>query len=67
MRDVATSATFTWKPSKGVAKFSTPDSQGIKSFNVQFQTGGIAAEAEWGSAFIRQPGACYWVNAIILN
>jgi hypothetical protein len=67
MRDVSTSAVYTWKASKGVAKFSTPDAQAIESFNVQFQTGGSATDAEWGSAFVRQSGACYWVNAILGN
>jgi hypothetical protein len=55
---------YKWKPSSGVARFSTPEAESITSFNIQFLTGDKPREADWGAAFARQKGSCYWVTAI---
>jgi hypothetical protein len=54
-----------WRPSVGVAKFSDADGGSISTFKVQFRTSRSGPDADWGGAFNRQNGSCYWVNAII--
>jgi hypothetical protein len=56
---------YKWKAAAGVARFSTADADGITRFNIQLLSGDKASESEWGAAFSRQQGSCYWVNAII--
>jgi hypothetical protein len=65
--DQATNTVYKWRASDGVAKFSTHDSGSISLFKVQFATAHSGSDVEWGSAFVRQDGTCYWVNAIIGN
>jgi hypothetical protein len=67
VKDESTNATYQWKPSVGVAKLSTAEADAIRSFKVQFQTGDKPRDGEWGNAFTRQKGTCYWVNAIVGN
>jgi hypothetical protein len=56
---------YSWNPTVGVARFVTNDSDSIQSFQVQFRVSASPAESEWGRAFVRQRGNCYWVDAII--
>jgi hypothetical protein len=58
---------YKWKPAVGVRKISTPDAGSIASFRLQFQTSSSADDSEWGTAFPRKSGTCYWVNAIVGN
>ncbi|MEA2905483.1 MAG: hypothetical protein QOI12_2870 [Alphaproteobacteria bacterium] len=65
IRDEETNTIYKWTPSAGVKKFSTPDADAINRFTIQFQSGDKTSDAEWGAAFVRRKGNCYWVNAII--
>jgi hypothetical protein len=56
-----------WRPSVGVAKFSTAEAGSISTFKVQFRTPHSGGAADWGGTFNRQTGACYWVNAILAD
>jgi hypothetical protein len=64
-RNEKTRDILTWKPSKGVRKFVINDASDISEFKVQFQSSDAGRAINWGSTFIRQPGNCYWVNAIL--
>jgi hypothetical protein len=64
-RNEATKDVLTWKPSSGVRKFVINDASGIQQFKVQFQSSDAARAINWGATFERQPGNCYWVNAIL--
>jgi hypothetical protein len=65
--DQASDKVYKWRPSEGVAKFSTAEDGDIATFNLQFRTGHNSGDVEWGGAFTRQNGSCHWVNAIIRN
>jgi hypothetical protein len=56
-----------WRPAVGVAKFSTTGADSISTFKVQFRTARSRRDADWGGRFNRQIGACYWVNAILVD
>lgn len=56
-----------WRPSTGVARFSTVSAGPISAFGVRLRTSHSGDDAEWGGSFTRQDGSCYWVNAIIRN
>jgi hypothetical protein len=56
-----------WRPSVGVARFSAAGARSISRFKVQFRTSHSGRDTDWGGAFTRQDGSCYWVNAIIRN
>ena len=64
-RNEATKDILTWKPSSGVRKFVISDAAAIGQFRVQFQSNDAARAINWGATFERQPGNCYWVNAIL--
>jgi hypothetical protein len=64
-RNEKTKDILTWKPSKGVRKFVLNDASDMEEFKVQFQSDDAARAINWGATFIRQPGSCYWVNAIL--
>jgi hypothetical protein len=64
-RNETTKDVLTWKPSSGVRKFVVNDASGIQQFKVQFQSSDAARAINWGATFERQPGNCYWVNAIL--
>lgn len=66
VRDEATGAIYQWKPSVGVAKFSSADADAVAAFKVQFRKNDQAPD-DWGNPFNRQAGTCYWVNAVIGN
>jgi hypothetical protein len=63
----ATKEGFSWKPSVGVRKFIKDDAAGVEAFRVRFESSDAARGFNWGSVFKRQPGNCYWVNAILRN
>jgi ribosomal protein S27AE len=65
--DQASETIYKWRPSRGVAKFSTAEAGPIATFKVQFRTAHSGSDNEWGGSFTRQNGACHWVNAIINN
>ena len=65
IRDEATGIIYKWSPSVGVKKFLTAEADSIAQFRVQFQLGDKSSDADWGAAFIRRKGNCYWVNAIL--
>jgi hypothetical protein len=65
--DDATGAVYKWKPADGVANFSTADSGSIALFKVQFRTPRNSGDGQWGTAFVRQSGTCYWVSAVIAH
>ena len=67
VRDEKTGIIYKWSPSTGVKKFLNADADSIAQFKVQFQLGDKAGAANWGAAFARRKGNCYWVNAIIGN
>ena len=67
IRDETTGVVFKWSPSVGVKKFLNADADSIAQFKVQFQRGDNTSDANWGAAFIRRKGNCYWVNAILDN
>jgi hypothetical protein len=67
IRDEATGIIYKWSPSTGVKKFLTADADSIAQFKVQFQLGDKTSDANWGAAFVRRKGNCYWVNAILGN
>jgi hypothetical protein len=58
---------YRWRPSVGVAKFSTAVADLSSTFNVRFRTSHSGRDPEWGGSFTRLDGTCYWVNAIISN
>lgn len=58
---------YTWTSSNGIARLTIPNASAIEGFNIQFQTPSRTAGTAWGTAFIRRPGTCNWVNAIIGN
>jgi hypothetical protein len=64
-RNETTKDVLTWKPSTGVRKFVINDASDIEQFRVQFQSSDAARAINWGAIFERQPGNCYWVNAIL--
>jgi hypothetical protein len=61
----ATREAFGWKPAVGVRKFVKEDADGIEAFQVRFQPRDPATNLNWGATVKRQPGNCYWVNAIL--
>jgi hypothetical protein len=65
VRNEKTRDVLTWKPSTGVRKFVINDAEDITQFKVQFQSNDVARAINWGATFERQPGNCYWVNAIL--
>jgi hypothetical protein len=65
IRDEATNTVFKWSASTGVKRFSSNEAKLIENFKVQLLTDSRTNETAWGAAFVRQKGACYWVNAII--
>ncbi len=67
VRDEATHVVHRWNRTSGVAKFSTTDEKKIASFKIQFQTRDSTRGNAWGNIFVRQPGNCYWVNAVLGN
>jgi hypothetical protein len=64
-RNEKTKDILTWKPSKGVRKFVINEASDIEEFKIQFQSTDAARAINWGASFVRQPGNCYWVNAIL--
>lgn len=64
-RNETTKDVLTWKPSKGVRKFVISDAAAMGQFRVQFQSNDASRAINWGAIFNRQPGNCYWVNAIL--
>jgi hypothetical protein len=64
-RNEKTRDILTWKPSKGVRKFVINEASDMEEFKIQFQSSDAARAINWGSTFVRQPGNCYWVNAIL--
>jgi hypothetical protein len=67
IRDEASGVIYKWSPSTGVKKFLNADADSIEQFKVQFQRGDKTSHANWGAAFARRKGNCYWVNAILGN
>jgi hypothetical protein len=65
--DQVSDPVYKWRPSVGVAKFSTADAGPMSTFNVRFRTSYSGGDPEWGGSFNRLDGSCYWVNAIISN
>lgn len=65
VRNEKTRDVLTWKPSTGVRKFVINDAGDLTQFRVQFQSNDVARAINWGATFERQPGNCYWVNAIL--
>jgi hypothetical protein len=65
VRNEKTRDILTWKPSTGVRKFVINDAEDLSQFRVQFQSSDVARAINWGATFERQPGNCYWVNAIL--
>ena len=65
VRAESTKVVLRWSPSSGVKRFATKDSDGLASFQVQFQKPDGTGGSSWGALFKRQPGTCYWVNAIV--
>lgn len=65
VRNEKTRDLLTWKPSRGVRKFVVSDASEFESFRVQFQSSDASRSINWGATFVRQPGNCYWVNAIL--
>jgi hypothetical protein len=63
--DQASDKVYKWRPTVGVAKFSTAEAGAVASFRVQFRTAYNRGGGAWGGAFTRQDGSCYWVNPII--
>jgi len=61
----ATKEAFGWKQAAGVKKFVKEDAGGIEAFQVRFQSRDPASGLNWGATIKRQPGNCYWVNAIL--
>ena len=61
----ATREAFSWKPAVGVKKFVKEDAASIEAFQVRFQPRDGASGLNWGATVKRQPGNCYWVNAIL--
>lgn len=59
--------TYNWDRTVGVAKFSIPDAGSIDGFNVQFRYRDKQSADDWGTAFARKKGNCYWVNAILAS
>ena len=67
LRDEASKQVLTWKAAVGVRKFVATDAKGIGQFKIQFQSLDAVRGINWGTTFNRQPGNCYWVNAILRN
>lgn len=65
LRNEETREVLAWKPSVGVRKFVTNDASGIAAFRAQFASDDPARAPAWGAVIKREPGNCYWVNAII--
>jgi hypothetical protein len=65
--DQVSDPVYKWRPAMGVAKFSTARAGPISTFNVRFRTSHSGRDPEWGGAFTRLDGSCYWVNVIISN
>jgi hypothetical protein len=61
----ATKEAFSWKPAVGVKKFVKEDANSVPAFQVRFQSRDPASGLSWGASVKRQPGNCYWVNAIL--
>jgi len=64
-RDEATKVVYRWNPSTGVKHFVVAEGTLIESFKVQFESRDAGRAANWGATFVRKPGNCYWVNAIL--
>ena len=64
-RDEATKVVYRWNPSTGVKHFVVTEGSAVESFKVQFESRDAGRAANWGATFTRQPGNCYWVNAIL--
>src|SRR5207248_192966 len=60
IRDEVTNVVYRWSPSAGIKKFLSQDAEAVERFKVQFQFDG-AANDDWGAAFGRRKGICYWV------
>jgi hypothetical protein len=58
---------YKWDRSSGIAKFSIPNAGSIDGFSIQFQGADDKADDDWGNAFARKKGNCYWVNVILAN
>jgi hypothetical protein len=65
--DQVSDPVYKWRPAVGVAKFSTASAGPLSTFNVRFRTSHSGRDPDWGGAFTRLDGSCYWVNAIISN
>jgi hypothetical protein len=65
IRNEATNVVLRWNPASGVKRFSTKDTSGVAGFRVQFQRPDGSGGGNWGATFKREPGNCYWVNAIL--
>lgn len=66
VRDQA-QVTYNWDRTVGVAKFSIPNGGSIDGFNIQFQYRDKQGGDDWGNAFARKKGNCYWVNVILAS
>jgi hypothetical protein len=64
-RNEDTKVVYRWSASTGVRKFVVADGSAIQSFKIQFESSDAGRAANWGATFVRKPGNCYWVNAII--
>jgi hypothetical protein len=65
VRNEETREVLAWKPTVGVRKFVNNDASGIQSFRAQFESSDPARALQWGAIIKREPGNCYWVNAIL--
>ena len=64
-RNELTKEVLSWKPAVGVKKFVYERAADVTQFRVQFQHRDAGRAGNWGATFTRQPGNCYWVNAIL--
>jgi hypothetical protein len=64
-RNETTKEVLSWKPAVGVKKFVYDRAADIAQFRIQFQHRDAGRAGYWGATFTRQPGDCYWVNAIL--
>lgn len=64
-RDEVAKSVYKWSRTRGAAKFSTAGAERIASFKLQFLSGAGSDADAWGNVFVRRPGTCYWVLAIL--
>lgn len=64
IRDEANQEMFRWEAATGVKWLTSKSAAGVQRFSMQVMPPDGPGGDAWGNPIDRQPGNCYWINAV---